>query len=722
MAKGIPVTGAAFAPTSVAFGIVAPGSVLSANVGTVSPLQTATSAVAQISAPSLASGFWWSPFSVTSFSPLAQGGTGPVHIGPVHIGGSGVGAAGSVANGGVVLPGHGTTLPTTLPRMMDITHVGGVAGSGQHPVTGPVGPVSLGPPSVAGSAASGQYLIAEVGFDALDIMAGNFNANLVITSPDWNSESTIPLSAQIVNLTLKCKPNIGVVENSTAQLTVSVTCAGPATTATLMTTQESWPQGVTIAISPAALSLVPGVPQSATVSISAALDAPASETTLYIYGTGFGNLEFGCQTQLSVAKLVLKPSPIDAKYASLPNAKTVLGQPIAVEQFCMDYIGQFRAYQNGAIYWNGTSGVGAYAIYGPVLPYYLYGPDPPAPGGPTVPDYASPWGDYPSVDTMAIAAGSEIILQDDFGIYATQLGTFGVSNETCYRANGGSTGSLSLPIANPTGGQAGVTSMTGTAVYPFTYQDFENGAIFQAGVTSSSPSAPEAILFGAPGSAPTPFPFTTGGTTLSGSLHLQPNPPGLFPIPLGALIAIPASEVTQLVQNSVTNGINSFNTAHSDEVQFDGFTATNIGALTSYQGSTLNRTYMTGFSLYAGGCIGLVGGLAAVTFDVLFILQPYWSTPTANTLLQVALIDPSVQLSQDGLVNLSQSRQDQIRSGVLSALQQDALSFPLPPMYSTTQEILGSNVPLNITFSWMSAKVLVDGTLCLFAGLQTVIG
>ena len=214
---------------------------------------------------------------------------------------------------------------------------------------------------------AGDIAIVAVGFEAPAHPAGqSYTATLdiVITPVPSGSAATesIPLTAiaAIVSLTL---PAMTATQHHTVDVPLTMTLAGPQTTVGLSASPPSLP-GVTISISPPSLAMNAGTPGHATLHIAAALNAAAGEQPLGIYASAFDGWEWWFPSSVNVQALTLKPSPIDATYAQFA---TLLGAPTAAEAFCDDYVGQFRAYANGAIYWSGVAGKGAFEIDGPIL-------------------------------------------------------------------------------------------------------------------------------------------------------------------------------------------------------------------------------------------------------------------------------------------------------------------------------------------------------------------
>src|SRR5208337_4327770 len=107
--------------------------------------------------------------------------------------------------------------------------------------------------------------------------------------------------------------------------------------------------------------------------LGAPWNAAPGTRALGINVTAFGNWPWYFRFTPAVVSPTLRPSPINDKYLALQGPTGILGPPAGDEAFCDDFHGQFRAYQNGAIYWSGTDGAGAFEVHGPILNWVLDG-------------------------------------------------------------------------------------------------------------------------------------------------------------------------------------------------------------------------------------------------------------------------------------------------------------------------------------------------------------
>jgi hypothetical protein len=611
----------------------------------------------------------------------------------------------------------GITPPSTAP-VFGVQSVGpppkAVVGRGG--VQGPAGAASGGLQETAcGSGISGQELIAAVEFAAPANGSGaGFAATLEISSPDWDNSVTVPLQAQVGNLTIVCPP-VSVEQARGTQVTLTVAAEGPATTATLSILQAGVPPGITVGIAPSTFNFVAGESQTATLTVSAGIAAVPGVSDLTINWAAFGSLTSFTITQLTVTNLVLPESPIDAKYAAFPNAATVLGQPIGPRAFCDDFVGQYEAYENGVIYWSGQSGALAFEINGPVLTRYLHSTNPEigAPPGfpsatPTLGDYAnapSAGFGYPIDDTFLSNSGChESRFENDCGIYATGLGAFVVSPEAPYLANGGSTGPLGLPIADAIGG---VSSLGWT----FSYQDFENGAIFSAFPPAPQPADnPEAVVFSQilAGTGAL-FQLQAGnGQTIDGTLYLQPKPPGLIPIPQWGLAAFAPGQITTVVQSAIPDLI----AKAGKDVKLQGnATLQGITDYSAFRNLAPIRQYTYGFTIDFSACVGLVSLTGDIAFDLYFSLSNIEVVSGPGQQVSVSPINPSVTLHATDiptstLVNSVNQIQNAVTGAAVPTIQ-------VPATYAATIDNIAVTAQLMAT----SVKVLSDGTLCLFVAV-----
>jgi uncharacterized protein with LGFP repeats len=173
------------------------------------------------------------------------------------------------------------------------------------------------------------------------------------------------------------------------------------------------------------------------------------------------------------AWVTLKPSPIDATYAKFT---TLLGAPTAAEAFCADYVGQFRAYANGVIYWSGVAGEGAFEIDGPILTTQDLGQA----VLPTVEQLAvlPTWGrGYPTSNVAAVfpsgrAAGMVSTFENGSVYWGPTTAACLVGNGPINDAWGGPSGPLGFPIFDLADDPTEPTTPS------YQCQDFENGMIF----------------------------------------------------------------------------------------------------------------------------------------------------------------------------------------------------------------------------------------------------
>lgn len=610
----------------------------------------------------------------------------------------------------------GITPPSTDPAF-GIQSVGPPAKIvvGRGGVQGPAGVASGLQQTASGTGVAGQELIAAVEFNApANGSAAGFAAKLEISSPDWDNSVTVPLQAQVGNLTIVCPP-VSIEQARGTQVTLTVTAEGPATTATLSILQASVPPGITVGITPSTFNFVAGESKTATLTVSASIAAVPGVSDLTINWAAFGSLTSFTTTQLTVTKLLLPESPIDNKYAAFPNAKTVLGQSIGPRAFCDDFVGQYEAYQNGVIYWSGQSGAAAFEINGPVLTRYLHSTNPEigAPPGfpsatPTLGDYASApsagFG-YPISDTFLSNSGChESRFENDCGIYATDLGVFVVSPEAPYLANGGSTGPLGLPIADSIGG----TSSLG---WTFSYQDFENGAIFSAFPTAPQPADnPEAVVFSQIlAGTGTPFQLQAGnGQTIDGTLYLQPKPPGLIPIPQWGLAAFAPGQITTMVQSAIEGLVANV----GQDVQLQGnATLQGITDYSAFRNLAPIRQYTYGFTIEFSECVGLVSLTGDIAFDLYFSLSNVEVISGPGQQVSVSPINPSVTLhATDIPTSTLENAVNQIQNAVIGAA---VPTIQIPATYAATID----NIAVTAQLKETSIKVLSDGTLCLFVAV-----
>jgi hypothetical protein len=612
-------------------------------------------------------------------------------------------------------PTFGITVVEPPPKIV-FGPGGGVHGGS----SGATGNVSQ---SATGSGVAGQQLDVGVQFTApAHGTSASFAANLQISSPAWENPVSVPLQAQVGNLTLVCPP-VSVDQARKTEVTVTVTAEGPATSATL-STQKSLPPGITVDLKPSTFNLVPGQSQSAKLTVTADIDAVPGTSDLTLYWSAFGNLTSFFTTQLTITKLSLQPSPIPAKYAAFPHAATVLGPPIGPEAFCDDYVGQYRAYQHGVIYWSGKSGAAAYEINGSILTRFLHSTNPEvgAPPGfpsapPTLGDYASaPFAGfgYPITDTFLSKSGLyESRFENNCGIYATDLGTFVVATEGFYVKNGGSTSPLGLPIAESIGGSCALG-------WTFSFQDFENGAIYASFPAQHPPDEPNAIVFSQllQGTG-THFSHSAGnGQTINGKVYLQPTPPpGFLPIPHWGVIAFAPDQVTKLVQRAVSDAISTYNKTAANPVTLTANATLQNPSVTGYsafRNLAPIRQYIYGFSLGFSECLGFVSVAGSVQFELYFSLNNIEVISGPGQQISVLPINPSVHLSatnvpEGQLANAAKLIQNAVTSAAIPTIQ-----FP-----ATYQLKVGDS---NFTAQLMgtSIKVLSDGTLCLFAAVLNV--
>jgi hypothetical protein len=678
----------AFAPNPLNFGVVAPSSQTPLTVSS-APLAAPVAVIASIKSSSLLAG----PFIIKSVGPPAPVNPGTV-TGPHGVSTGGTGAA------GISQP---------------VQHIPGMAGGG---VAGGGG-VTPGLQQVGGSGVAGQDLDVEVEFAApASGSATSFAATLQISSADWDSPVTVPLQAQVGTLSIACPP-ISVTQARTAHVAVTVTNDGPATAVTLSLDKNLWPSGLTVSLDPTGFNLAAGKTQSVTLKVSADITAKPSVSDQSIYWAAFGNLTSFVNTKLTVVKLTLRPSPIPAKYKSL-EAK--LGKPLGHEAFCTDDVGQYQAYEHGAIYWSGA-GDTAFEIDGAVLTRYLHSTNPEvgAPPGfpsttPTLGDYATApaagFG-YPITDTITSKSGAkESRFQHDYGIYATSLGTFVVSPETFYRSNGGSTGSLGLPIADSVGSTAGGIASFGTPPTWFSYQDFENGGIFTAAGKS------EVILFSKPPGSGTKFTLPTpDGPSLTGTVYTQPTSSPIA-VPLWALVNIAPDEMTKLVKKSVQDAIKAFNKTAPNQVNMVSDATLQNPPVTGYAAigtMTPIREYQYGFVIHAAACANLLTDNVNIVFELYLSLSGVTVHAGPGQTVTATPVNPSVTWVQEGAGNLPQSARDTGTKDIVAAVTKNTLGVPVPSSKSVP---FGTGITAEVDLYFVSIKVLTDGTLSLLAAVS----
>ena len=686
-----------FAPNPLNYGIVAPSSQTPLTISS-APLAAAVAVTASIKSSSLAS-----PFTVKSVGP-------PPAVNPGTVTGPHVGSTGGTGTVGVSQP---------------VQHIPGPAGGG---VPGGGG-VTPGLQQVSGSGVAGQDLDVVVEFAApANGSATSFTATLQISGEGWDSAVSVPLQAQVGTLSIACPP-ISVTQARNNSVTVTVTNNGPATAATISLDKKLWPSGVTVSLEPTSFNLAAGEKKPVTLKVSADISAKPSVSEQNLYWSAFANMTSYFSFKLTVEKLTLRSSPIPAKYKSM-EAK--LGKPLGPEAFCTDYFGQYQAYEHGAIYWSG-SGDTAFEIDGAVLTRYLHSgtPEVGAPPGfpsakPTLGDYAaapfSGFG-YPITDTTTSKSGvQESRFQHDYGIYAYNLGTFAVSPETFYRSNGGSTGSLGLPIAEGVGSTAGGVVSLGDAPTWFGYQDFENGGIFTAGGKS------EAILFGKPpGSGGTKFPLPApGGLTLTGTVYTQPTSSqpasAKLPVPLWALVNFAPDQMNTLVSNSVQGAVAAYNKTAAHPVNMVGNAGLQNPPVTAYTtigATTPIREYSCGFVIHAAGCPFFGADLVSANGDIAFDLYLSLSGVTVHAgpgqTVAAMPVNPTVNWIQEGAGNLPQSARDEGAKAILAAISKADLNVPVP---SNQTVKVGAGITADVDLYFVSIKVLTDGTLSLLAAIS----
>jgi hypothetical protein len=678
-----------FSPSSLNFGTAAPSSQVALSVSC-PPVAAGLTVAARIQSSKLLS-----PFAITSV-----GAPPPANVKPA----TGLGGGSSTSVGGV------TDRIDRTPRPGS-----GISAAGSGSSVGI--PTASG--GITGTVAAGDDVQVDLLFQSS--VPGSYSAVLEISSDQWNTLASIPLQGAVTDVTLTCPSAVTVKQNSSTTVTLTVVAQGQPTTANLWLYNNLLPAGVTVSIEPTTLSLAPGVAQHATMTVTAALNAPPSRNELQIYAEAFGNAFTG-QTKLSVAQLKIQTSPASPIADKYEKLKALLGSPLWPEQFCSDFFGQFRAYQHGAIYWSGAKGADAYEVHGPALTLYLNSVNPEigAPPGypsesPTAGDYASApavFG-YPISDVTDATTGvTESRFENDIGIYVTSLGTFSLVTENFYRQQGGCTGPLGLPIANGIGGTTGspphLLYVSNALTQAFSYQDFENGGIFSS--PGYAGGNPEAILFSKPSGQGQPFKIP--GTQFTSTLYLQPAPAGtpVFFIPLWALLTIPQSQITSYVQQALSTKVAAANTGLSSEVHLINDLAPLNPPVTGYvapSGVTPTREYGYGFSLQASGDL-VAGAYANVTFD----LYPYLAGNTAdvpNQSLQIVASNANTAWTQDGIANIPQDKRGELTSAIASAGQ----SLALPSSENNVPYNKYENVDL--VLYWISAKLLADGTLCLLA-------
>jgi len=666
-----------FAPNPLNFGIVAPSSQTSSTVSS-APLAAAVAATASIKSSSLTV----SPFSIKSVGP-------PPPVNPGTVTGPHVGSTGGTVAVGVSQPVHLIPGPAG----------GGVAGGGG---------VTPGLQQVSGSGVAGQDLDVVVEFTApASGSATSFTASLQISSEGWDSPVSVPLQAQVGTISIACPP-ISVTQARNNSVTVTVTNNGPATAATISLDKNLWPSGVTVSPDTTSFNLAAGEKKPVTLKVSADISAKPSVSEQNLYWAAFETMTSYFNVKLTIEKLTLRSSPIPAKYKSM---ETKLGKPLGPEAFCADYFGQYQAYDHGAIYWSGAAGDAAYEIDGAVLTRYLNSGNPEigAPPGfpsakPTLGDYAAAPGSgyyYPITDTTSPKAGvSESRFQHDFGIYATSLGTFVVSTETFYRSQGGSTGSLGLPISDGLGSTAGGIANLGVAPTAFGYQDFENGGIFTANDTS------EAILFGKPSGSGTKFTLPAAdGTTLKGTVYPQTG----STIPLWGLVTFDPDQVTALIKKAVIDAVNGYNKTAPNPVSIASDAALRkppVGDYAVMDMLTPIREYQYNFVVDSEGCLYSAKG--STDFD-LYLSVTEFAAPDQT--VTATPVNPSIVWTE---TNVPRSDIDQASQTIQAAVTKSIVSIAVPSSKTVT---LAMGLTADVDLSFISIKVLTDGTLCLLAAI-----
>ena len=690
-----------FAPNPLNFGIVAPSSQTAVTISS-APLAAATAVTASIKSSALTG----SPFVIKSVGPPPP--ANPVTVTGSHVSSTGTGAV------GVSQP---------------VQHVPGIAGGG---VSGGGG-VTPGLQQVGGSGVAGQDLDVVVEFAApANGSATSFTATLQISGEGWDSPVSVPLQAQVGTLSIACPP-ISVTQARNNSVTVTVTNNGPATAATISLDQKLWPSGVTVSLEPTSFNLAAGEKKPVTLKVSADISAKPSVSEQNLYWAAFANMTSYINVKLTVEKLTLRSSPIPAKYKSLPQSlQTTFGKSLGDEAFCGDYVGQYHAYEHGVIYWDGVGNT-AFEVHGAVLTRYLHSGNPEvgAPPGfpsaqPTLGDYeVAPFSGfgYPITDTITSKSGAqESRFQHDYGIYAYNLGTFAVSPETFYRSNGGSTGSLGLPIADAVGSTAGGVVSLGDAPTWFGYQDFENGGVFTAGGKS------EAILFGKPpGSGGTKFPLPApGGQTLTGTVYTQPTSSqpasAKLPVPLWVLVNFAPDQMNTLVSNSVQGAVAAYNktAAHPVNMVGDaGLQNPSVTAYTTIGATTPIREYSCGFVIHAAGCPFFGADLVSANGDIAFDLYLSLSGVTVHAgpgqTVAAMPVNPTVNWVQEGAGNLPQSARDEGAKAIVAAISKTNLNVPVP---SSQTVKVGAGITADVDLYFVSTKVLTDGTLSLLAAIS----
>ena len=697
-----------FSPGQMDFGSIAPTRQITLTVSCPALTEAATiTAGIRISSPT--NGFVICPFSVVSVAPPVTPTRGPV------LGGISGGAAAAVSVAGS---------PKLSPQVRTVAAPGiaGIASGAGQEFSGVTGTINSG---------------LGVGVDVLCVAPANnsgstltFNATLEITSPAWDNPVSIPLTVQVttsqtLNITV---PPVSVIQDKSTTVEITISAVGGSTTATVSPPDSGdLPAGVTVAFAPTSFSIAPGTPQKVQLTVTAALTAPPSVNPLILYWTAFNGM-VSANVNITVGAIKLRPSPICAKYAAM-SLKMNLGASLGDEAFCTDYVGQYHAYQNGAIYWSG-SGDNAYFIDGTVLTRYLRtgNPEVGAPPGfpsaaPTLADYAAAPGcglGYPTQDVFTNNTGHpECKFQNDNAIYGTDFGPLIVDTEAFYLQKGGSTGPLGLPVNEGLAGSAGLPKTP--SYFEFGYQDFENGGIFV--IYADKGSIPQAIMFGAPGNrtGTQPIPSLPGLGDLTGNYYLQPQPSNFSTeapaavifAPLWVLFTITAEQFTKIIQQLITEKIDQYNKTAKHQVNIVTNAAlanppvTNFTEISPY---VPNRLYRYTLTLHTEAVDSLVASNIDVTFDIVFSLD---GNPGAiGQSVIIAPVNPSVSWDKTSVVNIPPSDRTSGTEQLEGLLTASVLSIPLPPQKTGVKS---GPITADVALAWIALNVLSHGTLCLLA-------
>jgi hypothetical protein len=327
----------------------------------------------------------------------------------------------------------------------------------------------------------GQIVAVDVRFTApVQSTADTRTATLQISGDKWGGPVSVPLTALAGRISVEIPP-ISIEQSQTISVPFTVTAiGGPPTTVTLTADEpfdhplppgtSTFPPGIFATVTPASLQVSNGNPGHGVLTVSAARTAGIGVYSLTIYTSAFNGAKREFSFKVNVGTLTLRRSPIDQKYAALGGPAGVLGQPTAPEAFCSDFHGQFRSYANGAIYWSGSDGSGAFEVHGPTWTYWVLGSDPAS-----LPSHIL---GYPTTDVSAVQSLGTYISHFQHGaIYSKRTtGTHAVWGPIYdkYAQLGEASGALGFPIAEVSTRQLS-RSIPGPVDW---FGDFENGGLF----------------------------------------------------------------------------------------------------------------------------------------------------------------------------------------------------------------------------------------------------